>query len=337
VVALIGLGSRRRRLRYEIRENLALVKLIEDDELLRDHTPAAAWLQGKITVDVARLSGRSLGTPKKPIPWASLVVAAICGASLAAWTLYIDRNGFVWYSVFPGLVAFLMMMSILGMTTNRQLPPDQNLPLGATPISTDDAKERIATSVALAAAGGIDTTFYAMGQVGVVFRFFAAMGEGRYEEGLLDADERWVLCRIQAWLWNNTTHFGDDLEGLQSLAESLLRERKPTDVWSSFVAIETEMFVGSWGSLEPGSYGAASQRRRLSREYDLVVLAPVGQSGGYFVTTATAIPDALTFVVHRKDDRWRVANHIGTAPPQPGWPPIWWNVNDPAVVALPES
>jgi hypothetical protein len=339
VGTLIGVGSRRRRLRNEIRENLALVKAIEQDDILREHTPAAGWLQGKITVDVAKLAGRSLGTPLKPIPWGSVVFAAIWFAALAAWTLYVSRDGFVWYSVFPGLGAFLMIVSIVGMTTNRQLPPEQtgDLPPGATPIRTDSANERVATSVELAAAGAVDAMSYPMEQVRVAFRFFEAMSEGRYDDGLREADELWVLCRIQSWLWNNRNHFGDDLEELQSLAESLLRDREPTDVWSTFVSIETAMFVGSWGSHDPSKYGAASHRRRLSREYDLVVLAPVGHNGGYFVMTATAIPNAMSFVVHRHNDRWRVANHLGMAPPQPGWPPIWWAINDAAVVALPES
>lgn len=339
LATLVRVGGRRRRLRNEIRENLALLGDLEKDDVLREHTPAAGWLQGRIALDVARLTGRPLGAPKKPIPWGSVVAAAVLTLVFGLWTLYIIRNGFVWYSVFPGTLAFLMAISIMGMTTNRELPPDETgeLPAGATPIGSDSASDQIATPVSLAAAGRVDERFGPTGQVGVVLSFFRAMREGRYEDGLSYADEDWTLCRIQAWLWNNTGQLGRDIERMQLLAESLLRERAPAEVWADFVTGEARTFIEAWGSLDPDAYGASSRRRRLSREHDLVVLAPVGRNGGYFVTEATVLPNALIFVVRRTNDGWLVANHVGTAPPQPGWPPIWWTTSDPAVEALPDS
>ncbi len=239
----------------------------------------------------------------------------------------------------PRTPAFLFGVSVVGMTTNRELPPEQTglLPPGATPVRSDTASEQIASAVDLVASGDVDGRFAVNGQVGVVFRFFAAMREGRYEDGLACADDDWRLCRIQAWLWNNQTHFGDDADALQVLADSLFERGQPAEVWADFLAVERQMFVDAWGPLHPDAFGAASRRRRLSRSYDLVVLAPVGTSGGYFVTTATAIPDALVFVVHHKGAQWLVANHVGTAPPEPGWPPVWWNTNDPAIDGLPDS
>jgi len=71
--------------------------------------------------------------------------------------------------------------------------------------------------------------------------------------------------------------------------------------------------VGAWGPVDPEKWGAASRRRRLARDYDLVVLAPVGETGGYFVNTATALPQAMTFVMHNVNGAWLVANHIGSA------------------------
>ena len=88
------------------------------------------------------------------------------------------------------------------------------------------------------------------------------------------------------------------------------------------------------GSIDPEKWGAASRRRRLARDYDLVILAPVGDTGGYFVNTATALQQALTFVMHDVNGAWLVANHIGSAPPRSGWPPAWWATNDPAVEGL---
>jgi hypothetical protein len=257
------------------------------------------------------------------------------------WVLFLDllhivRNGFVWYSVFPGIVAFLLFMSILGMTTNRDLPPEAtgDLPPGAVPMRTDTASEQVASAVAIASSGQVDDRFSDSGQIGVAYQFLGAMREGRFEEGLSYADENWQLCRIQSWLWNNRDRFGTDVTELQRLADRLLNERAPKEVWEAFVETEAISFTTAWQPLSPDRVGAASRRRRIARDYDLVILAPVGEGGGYFVTAATALPNAMTFVMLRVDGRWLVANHMGTAPPIAGWPPAWWAINDPAIEAL---
>lgn len=339
LITLIGLASRRRRLRNEIRDNLSLLRELEKDEIFRDHTPTCGWLAGKIVVDTAKLTGEPLGVRKKPIPKGSVAFAAVLFVGFSFWTYYIDRNGFVWYSVFPGIFAFLMLVSINGMIFNRDLPPEASdtLPPGATPLQSDAASEQVATAVALATSGQTDERFSDSGQIGIVYRFLRAMREGRVEEGFALADENWQLCRIQAWLWNNQGSFGSDINELQKLAESLLNDHEPEDVWAEFISIETSDFVNAWQFVEPDKWGAASRRRRVARDYDIVILAPVGETGGYFVSTATIIPNAMTFVVHNVHGSWLVANHGGTAPPHPGWPPGWWAINDPAVEALPDG
>ncbi|WP_280696476.1 hypothetical protein [Kitasatospora sp. GP82] len=122
VVALAGVASRRKRLRNEIRENLALAEELQKNTILNEHTPVAVWLYGRIALDVAKLTGQPLGVPKKPIPKGSVVAAAVISAGFGWWVYLIDRGGFVWYSVFPGSVSVLMLISILGMTTNREIP-----------------------------------------------------------------------------------------------------------------------------------------------------------------------------------------------------------------------
>lgn len=339
LITLIGLASRHRRLRSAIRENLALLAELQKDEVLRDHTPACGWLQGKVAIDVAKLAGQPLGTPKKPIPKGSVAFAVILGAGFSFWTYYIVRNGFVWYSVFPGIAAFLMFVSVFGMVTDRELPPEASgtLPPGAVPMRTETANEQVATAIAIASSGHADDRFSDSGEIGIVYKFLDAMREGRFEEGLTFADENWRLCRTQSWLWNNRDQFGSDVTELQQLADSLLNDHKPKEVWEEFVLTEAHSFVLAWGSLSPDRLGAASRRRRVARDYDIVILAPVGESGGYFVTAATALPNALTFLMHHINGRWFVANHVGNAPPQPGWPPAWWAFNDPAVEALPDD
>jgi hypothetical protein len=339
LITLIGLASRHRRLRSAIRENLALLEELQKDEVLREHTPACGWLQGKVALDVAKLAGQPLGTPKKPIPKGSAVLAVILGAGFSFWTYYIVRDGFVWYSVFPGIAAFLMFVSIFGMFTDRDLPPEASgtLPPGAVPMRTETASEQVATAIAVASSGQADDRFNDSGQIGVAYKFLEAMRDGRFEDGLTFVDENWRLCRIQSWLWNNRDQFGSDVTGLQQLATSLLNDRKPVEVWEGFVGTEAHTFVLAWGPLSPDRLGAASRRRRVARDYDIVILAPVDEGGGYFVMAATALPNALTFLMHHTNGHWLVANHLGNAPPQPGWPPAWWALNDPTVEALPDD
>jgi hypothetical protein len=339
LITLIGLASRRRRLRNDIRENLALLQEIDKDEILRDHSPASGWLKGKVVLDVAKLAGQPLGTPKKPIPKGSMAFAGVLAIGFSYLTYYIVRNGFVWYSVFPGIVAFLLFVSIFGMFTERDVPPDASgtLPPGAVPVRSDTASEQIASTVAFAASGQVDDRYGDTGQIGVVYKFLAAMHGGQFEEGLTHADRNWQLCMLQSWLWDVRNDLSVDSAGLQDVAESLLDRQDPTEVWQAFVMNQARSFSAILAPLDLEKLGAASRRRRIARDYDLVILAPVADTDGYFVSAATALPDAMTFVVHHIDGRWLVAHHAGTAPPQPGWPPAWWAINDPTIEALSED
>lgn len=333
LAAVVGIGGRRRRLRAEVRDNLSLLEELKKDEILSTHTPAIGWIAGKIALDVARLSGQPLGARKKPVPRGAVIFAALLTVGLGYWTYVLTRDGFVWYSVFPGTGAALFAISILGMFTNRQIPDDPDLPDGATPVQSSSAQERIASSVQLAASGADQSMFDDDGQAGVALRFVELMRKGQYELALDLADTNWNLCRIQARLWNMHQVGNLPRNGLEDLASSLLAERKPEDFWRGYVEAEAEQFAEAWSQFS--SLGAASRRRRVARDYDLVVLAPLGSTGGYFVTTATAVPNALPILMHRVEGRWLVANHVGGAPPTPGWPPTWWAPGDQTFANLP--
>ncbi|MFG1621172.1 hypothetical protein [Kribbella sp. NPDC049227] len=321
---LIGVGSRRRRLRHEVRENLSLIKELEQNKVISHHSPAVAWLHGRVAIDVARLAGQRLGVAKKPIPWGSVSLAGVLALVFGWWTWYLDRDQFVWYSVFPGVVAFLMLVSVIGMIANREQAVDPELPEGAVPVQAEGL-EQVAAPVVLAATGAVDSRFDPDMQVGVSYRFLRAMREGLYEDGLELADRNWLYCRVQSWLWNNRSEFGEDVERLDSLADSMVERRDPVELWTDFIAIESARFVEVWGPIDPDNYGAASKRRRISEDYDVVVLAPLGSSGGYYVETATQLRNALVFVLHNDNGKWLISNHIGNAPPTPGWPPAWWD------------
>jgi hypothetical protein len=339
LATVIRLGGRQRRLRNDIRENLALVEDVEKHDLLRNYSLASGWLQGRIALDVARLTGQQLDNPKKPINKGSLVFGLILTLAFAAWTYSLNRDAFVWYSVFPGVVAVVCGLAVVGMFTDREVPQedDSEHPPGAVRAPTETASERIATSMSIAASGGADDRLEEGGQADVVLRFLKLMQLGAYEAGLALADENWARCRVHAWLWNNQASFGDDPTDLSRLAEEMLRERNQNETWRDFLQVEASQFVETWGSLDFDQYGIASRRRRISADLDMVILAPVGSSGGYFVLTATALPNAFTFLVTRTSDGWRVSNHLGIAPPVPAWPPVWWVTDDPFIAALPED
>ncbi|MFC4035311.1 hypothetical protein ACFO3J_28130 [Streptomyces polygonati] len=138
--AFIGIASRRKRLRHDIRENLSLAEELEKNAILRDQTPAILWLNTKIALDVARLAGQSLKTPKKPIPWGSVTFSSIVTVGFGYWTYRLNDSAFVWYSVFPGVIAFLMTMSAYGSFLNREILPEQpnEPPGGADPMQTEN-------------------------------------------------------------------------------------------------------------------------------------------------------------------------------------------------------
>lgn len=336
-LALIGIGGRRARLRKEIRENLALIDDIETKPALSDLAMGSAWMKGRVVVDLARLAGHELGTRKKPIQWGSVVLAALLGIGFGLWTYLLNDDGFVWYSVFPGTIAALMLISLLGLFTNRELPPDEGVPQGAVAVRTDDTQEMVANAFAFAAAGGSDERFAPGGQVDVTYQFVEALSEGRFEDAVELADENWLLCRVQAWVWNNREHFGPDENALNAVAERMLRDRGEDEDWRNFLEIESNSFSESWKGYDSSRWGAASHRRRVGRDFDVVLLTPTGSSGGYFVMNATAVPSARTFLLRRTSAGWRIAHHAGAAAPVPGWPPTWWSPDDPFVAALPEA
>lgn len=329
LAAVATVLSRRQRLRKDIRENLSLAEEIEKNRILREHTPTVLWIHGKITLDVARLTGQKLGTPKKPIPVGSFILAAITCTGFGLWTYLIVRDGFQWYSVFPGVASALAFISILGMLMNRELPPDQDpaLPPGATPVAAMNEGEKIANRIALSEEG-VSDRYAENGPVGVVYRFLVAAQEGRHEDWLLAVDQNWIYCRIQTWLWENRDHFGGDVARLDSLAESLAVEGQPSEIWERFLTDERKHLQDLWKGVDVDKLGAGSAQRKIGPNYELVILAPTGETGGYVVQSATIVRGAYTFVVHKDKNSWKVANHVGTASPSPGWPPAWWTTSE---------
>jgi hypothetical protein len=124
VLGLVGYVGRGHR-RSGIREDLGLLRELETfpDYFGRDTWPHTV-LATRISLDVARLSGVDLPSERRKIPWSSIVLAALVGAPLGYLTFTLNEDGFRWYSLFPGAVAALMGISILGMLLPEQKAPD---------------------------------------------------------------------------------------------------------------------------------------------------------------------------------------------------------------------
>ena len=123
-VTILGIGTRKHRLRSDIRENLAILKELDENGVFREHEALKKWLPEKIISDVAELSEKPLTFTKKPIEWGSVALAVLIGLPFGLWTSFLNRKGFDWLSIFPGLGAFLMGIAILGLLTNRKVAPD---------------------------------------------------------------------------------------------------------------------------------------------------------------------------------------------------------------------
>jgi hypothetical protein len=122
VLRAVGYVGRPRR-RAGIREDLELLTELEKFPDFGPGSFAHRILSDHIRTEVARLAGHELGSARRKIPWASVVLAAVIGAPLGFFTYRLDENGFRWYSIFPGAGALLMLVAIFGMFLPEQEAP----------------------------------------------------------------------------------------------------------------------------------------------------------------------------------------------------------------------
>ena len=331
VLALFKWGERQKALRDQIAGELELLASVEKNQILNDHTGAPTWLHGKILLDIAKLTGVPIGTKKKPIPWGSVILAGVFCGGLSVWTYILNSGGFVWYSLIPGIFAVLFAVSILGLVTNREIPPGEGLPPGAVAVRSESATEQVVASVAKLTVKTFEERFAERGVASVALHVFERLQNGDLLGVLGDVDPLWLECRLRSWLWNNyliDVFQGGELDGLLS---SLKEAHQPAEIWDTFIASEGAQFSSVWRDF--GVVGAGTTRRRMSLDTEVVVLAPIYDSGGYFVSSATALPVALTFLMREHESGWKLVNHGAAALPLAEWPPIWWMINDPALMS----
>ena len=120
--ALRGLGFvGRPRRRAGIRDDLELLDRLRDSPDFGTESSAHRFLLEHITSEVAKLAGVE-SIRKRKIPWASVAMALLIAAPLAYWTYKLNHDGFLWLSLFPGTVAGLMLVAVLGMLFGEEEP-----------------------------------------------------------------------------------------------------------------------------------------------------------------------------------------------------------------------
>lgn len=147
VLGTVGLMGRPRR-RAGIVADLDLLDRIRDSDAFGASSRAHVFLVSHIELEVAKLAKAEL-TRKKKIPWGSIMFALIIGAPLAYLTYKLDQADFRWYSVFPGAIAGLMFVAVLGMVFDREDMPREDVLDG-----TDDSPVVTASTAAALTVDG---------------------------------------------------------------------------------------------------------------------------------------------------------------------------------------
>ena len=127
----VGITGRARR-RASVAADLHLLRELEAFASFSIGTFAHSVLSAHIERDIAALAGVDLRSSRRDIPWSSVVFAGLAMLGFGYWTYAINRGGFRWYSIPTGLLATLMLLSILGMLTKKvEVAPDTPTPQDA--------------------------------------------------------------------------------------------------------------------------------------------------------------------------------------------------------------
>lgn len=127
VVSLVGVGGRGHRRRLQIKANVELLDQLRNQSWFAQsfHSQAVIWLESRVALDIARLSGVPTSNPKKPIPWAGVVLASLLFLIFGGWGVALSRGTYNWWSLPLFVLAGLMALSIPGQFMNREIPPSE--------------------------------------------------------------------------------------------------------------------------------------------------------------------------------------------------------------------
>jgi hypothetical protein len=124
LVARFGYVGRPRR-RANLRDEIKLLEELRASPAFGPDTDSARFLTNHIANEVARYAGV---LKKRKIPWGTVALSAVIGLPFSYWTYTMVQDGFVWYSVFPGLVAAFFVVGGFGvlLTGDDSEQPDSS-------------------------------------------------------------------------------------------------------------------------------------------------------------------------------------------------------------------
>lgn len=161
------------------------------------------------------------------------------------------------------------------------------------------------------------------GPVEAVYSFLRSVDDSSFADVWSWHDRDLRLVRAQAWLWNNREAIELAGQDLAARAQSWVDNEAIDDLWPSFASIELQSLRSSWSKwlacLRNGSLGAGSASRLVGPDLEVVLLMPTEGEPLVF-NEPTLVDSAITFVVRRTDDGWRIAAY-GDRLPESGWPP----------------
>jgi hypothetical protein len=121
----VGFVGKPRR-REAIRDDLDLLRKLEEFEDFGRGSGPHAWLTNHIALQVAEFSGLDTRTTRRKISWSAVVLATAFWAPLGWLTYHLVDIGHPWFAVLPAVPPGLFFLATLGMLTEKEevIPPD---------------------------------------------------------------------------------------------------------------------------------------------------------------------------------------------------------------------
>lgn len=113
VLSRLGFVGRVRR-RAGIQDDLALLDRLRESPDFGDDSPAHSFLAAHITLEVAKFTGVERQRKRK-VSRAGVIMTLVIGIPPGYWVYWLNQDGFSWASLFPGAIAGLMVIAVLGM------------------------------------------------------------------------------------------------------------------------------------------------------------------------------------------------------------------------------
>jgi hypothetical protein len=131
----------RPRLRAAIREDLELLHRLETVPDFERGTPIHGVMLAHIGSQILRLVGIPVVGERKQVQWNSVFLGLVVGGPLAYGTYALSKNGFSWWSLLTGAIAFFFLVGGVwgGLFPGRHTPEDLGIVESATEASHDEA------------------------------------------------------------------------------------------------------------------------------------------------------------------------------------------------------